>query len=226
MTGNPTVRPQLWWITGNKGMKCKPIEDFLVLYHNTIFWGSFSTGTLWFNKLLNWLNWWESFYLVLPNETANKRVERTRGSGTTSPTHYFQQPQDAHFPSVTLFFQSLVHFDPVRSCATQVCVQDVTLSGRVVETHLPPTDAVLRLSIKILFYTRRVRICCLTCLAEWGTSCFIWWFYDTTRDTQTRGVVSDNQSAGETTGSKMGFEPIWFNIPQSPFNRWEPLYQI
>lgn len=120
MTGNPTVRPQLWWITRNKGMICKTIEDFLVLYHNIIFWGSFSTGTLWFNKLLNWLNWWESFFLVLPNETANKRVERTRGSGTTSLTHYFQQPHDAHFPSVTLFFQSLVHFDPVRSCATQV----------------------------------------------------------------------------------------------------------
>lgn len=180
MTGNPTIRPQLWRITGNKGMKCKTIEDFLVLYHNTIFWGSFSTGTLWFNKLLNWLNWWESFYLVLPNETANKRVERTRGSGTTSPTHYFQQPQDAHFPSVTLFFQSLVHFDPVRSCATQVCVQDVTVSERVVETHLsPPTDAVLCLSIKILFHTSRVRICCLTCV--WLNEAFLVWHARTTQ---------------------------------------------
>lgn len=55
---------------------------------------------------------------TLPNETANKQMERTQGSGTTSPTHYFQQPQDAHFPSVTLSFQSLVHFDLVRSCTT------------------------------------------------------------------------------------------------------------
>lgn len=173
MTGNPTIRPQLWRITGNKGMKCKTIEDFLVLYHNTIFWGSFSTGTLWFNKLLNWLNWWESFYLVLPNETANKRVERTRGSGTTSPTHYFQQPQDAHFPSVTLFFQSLVHFDPVRSCATQVCVQDVTVSERVVETHLFPLDRCCLMPVhqNPLSHQPGEDLLSDVCLAEWGISC-------------------------------------------------------